>query len=247
MCAMSGARARRERPCIAASGRQRDRRATSCWKTHRRARQCAFPHDTELIVMFASLAGDNAGEPGRPEAPAVAERNDIGQAMISLVRDLEPGLLLLVSALCYVLALFAFAQGPAAAAENLGGQVSCALRQRHRALSFLICIVMAASAVVALGGGRKPVRVRSTPSCGEPRLWRARRRLRRIARGRLHPGQPGWVVRLHPGRLHAARRRRRQAWCQRSQGLRAHGRRHRRLAHRRGDRGGANQPRHRCP
>ena len=31
--------------------------------------------------------------------------------MISLVRDLEPGLLLLVSALCYLLALTAFAQG----------------------------------------------------------------------------------------------------------------------------------------
>ena len=39
------------------------------------------------------------------------ESRDLGQAMISLVRDLEPGLLLLISALCYVLALFAFAQG----------------------------------------------------------------------------------------------------------------------------------------
>ena len=62
----------------------------------------------------------------------MAERNDLGQAMISLVRDLEPGLLLLVSALCYVLALFAFAlraaadgkpdaSGPKAFAHMAGG------------------------------------------------------------------------------------------------------------------------------
>ena len=34
---------------------------------------------------------------------------------------------------------------------------------------------------MALGGGRKPVRVRGTACRGEPGLWRARRRLRRAA------------------------------------------------------------------
>ena len=37
--------------------------------------------------------------------------NDIGQAMVSLVRDLEPGLLLMISVLSWILALACFAQG----------------------------------------------------------------------------------------------------------------------------------------
>ena len=80
---------------------------------------------------------------GRPEAPAMAERNDLGQAMISLVRDLEPGLLLLVSALCYVLALFAFAQGLLRLLKTSEDKFH-APSGGGTALSFLICIVMAA-------------------------------------------------------------------------------------------------------
>ena len=41
----------------------------------------------------------------------MAESKDLGQATISLVRDFERGLLLLVSVVCYLLALLAFAQG----------------------------------------------------------------------------------------------------------------------------------------
>ena len=136
----------------------------------------------------------------------MVERNDLGQAMISLVRDLEPGLLLLVSALCYVLALFAFAQGLLRLLKTSEDKFH-APSGGGTALSFLICIVMAALPSWLVGGGRKPVRLRGTAGCGEPRLWRARRRLRRAAGGRLHPCQPGWAVCLHPGRLHVARRR----------------------------------------
>ena len=46
-----------------------------------------------------------------PGYPAMTESNDLGQAMISLVRDLEPGLLILVTVVCYLLALMALAQG----------------------------------------------------------------------------------------------------------------------------------------
>ena len=72
----------------------------------------------------------------------MAERNDLGQAMISLVRDLEPGLLLLVSALCYVLALFAFAQGLLRLLKTSEDKFH-APSGGGTALSFLICIVMA--------------------------------------------------------------------------------------------------------
>ena len=117
-----------------------------------------IPRDTELIVMFARPAEQCRGRfcparnrfaPGRAyrpfgiRGPAVAERNDLGQAMISLVRDLEPGLLLLVSALCYVLALFAFAQGLLRLLKTSEDKFH-APSGGGTALSFLICIVMAA-------------------------------------------------------------------------------------------------------
>ena len=73
----------------------------------------------------------------------MAKDNDIGQAMISLVRDLEPSLLLLVSALCYVLALFAFAQGLLRLLKTSEDKFH-APSGGGTALSFLICIVMAA-------------------------------------------------------------------------------------------------------
>ena len=101
-----------------------------------------IPRDTELIVMFARPPGTTPENRARPEAPAVAERNDLGQAMISLVRDLEPGLLLLVSALCYVLALFAFAQGLLRLLKTSEDKFH-APSGGGTALSFLICIVMA--------------------------------------------------------------------------------------------------------
>ena len=73
----------------------------------------------------------------------MADSNDLGQAMISLVRDLEPGLLLLVSALCYLLALFAFAQGLLRLLKTSEDKFH-APSAGGTALSFLICIVMAA-------------------------------------------------------------------------------------------------------
>ena len=73
----------------------------------------------------------------------MAESNDLGQAMISLVRDLEPGLLLLVSVLCYLLALFALAQGLLRLLKTSEDKFH-APSAGGTALSFVICIVMAA-------------------------------------------------------------------------------------------------------
>ena len=73
----------------------------------------------------------------------MAESNDLGQAMISLVRDLEPGLLLLVSVLCYLLALFALAQGLLRLLKTSEDKFH-APSAGGTALSFLICIVLAA-------------------------------------------------------------------------------------------------------
>ena len=73
----------------------------------------------------------------------MTESRDLGQAMIALVRDLEPGLLILVSALCYVLALVAFAQGLLRLFKASEDKFH-APSGTGTALSFLICIVLAA-------------------------------------------------------------------------------------------------------
>ena len=73
----------------------------------------------------------------------MGESRDLGQAMISLVRDLEPALLLLVSALCYLLALVAFAQGLLRLFKTSEDKFH-APSGIGTGLCFLICIVMAA-------------------------------------------------------------------------------------------------------
>ena len=73
----------------------------------------------------------------------MAESGDLGQVMVALVRDLEPALLLLVSALCYLLALFAFAQGLLRLLKTSEDKFH-APSGGGTALCFLICIVMAA-------------------------------------------------------------------------------------------------------
>ena len=73
----------------------------------------------------------------------MAESNDLGQAMISLVRDLEPGLLILVTAVCYLLALMALAQGLLRLLKTSEDKFH-APSAGGTALSFLICIVLAA-------------------------------------------------------------------------------------------------------
>ena len=73
----------------------------------------------------------------------MSESNDLGQAMISLVRDLEPGLLLLVTVVCYLLALMALAQGLLRLLKTSEDKFH-APSAGGTALSFLICIVLAA-------------------------------------------------------------------------------------------------------
>ena len=73
----------------------------------------------------------------------MTESNDLGGAMISLVRDLEPGLLLLVTVVCYLLALMALAQGLLRLLKTSEDKFH-APSAGGTALSFLICIVLAA-------------------------------------------------------------------------------------------------------
>ena len=73
----------------------------------------------------------------------MTESNDLGQAMISLVRDLEPGLLILAAAVCYLLALMALAQGLLRLLKTSEDKFH-APSAGGTALSFLICIVLAA-------------------------------------------------------------------------------------------------------
>ena len=68
---------------------------------------------------------------------------DLGQAMISLVRDLEPDLLILVTVVCYLLALMALAQGLLRLLKTSEDKFH-APSAGGTALSFLICIVLAA-------------------------------------------------------------------------------------------------------
>ena len=73
----------------------------------------------------------------------MTEANDLGGAMISLVRDLEPGLLILVTVVCYLLALMALAQGLLRLLKTSEDKFH-APSAGGTALSFLICIVLAA-------------------------------------------------------------------------------------------------------
>ena len=68
--------------------------------------------------------------------------NDAGQALVSLVRDLAPGLALLIAAVCYLLAFAAFLQGlfRLLRMSNGGGEAPGGW---GTALSFVIAAVMA--------------------------------------------------------------------------------------------------------
>ena len=73
----------------------------------------------------------------------MTESNDLGQAMVSLVRDLEPALLILVTAVCYLLALMALAQGLLRLLKTSEDKFH-APSAAGTALSFLLCVVLAA-------------------------------------------------------------------------------------------------------
>ena len=78
--------------------------------------------------------------------------DSLADALASLVRDLEPGLALLVSVVCYLLGLLAFFQGAARllkASEDKFHAPSAA----GTALSFLICAVMTAFPSWLAGAG----------------------------------------------------------------------------------------------
>lgn len=78
--------------------------------------------------------------------------DNLAGALVSLVRDLEPGLALLVSVVCYLLGLLAFFQGAARllkASEDKFHAPSAA----GTALSFLVCAVMVAFPSWLAGAG----------------------------------------------------------------------------------------------
>ena len=67
---------------------------------------------------------------------------DLGGALISLVRDLDPALMGLIAAACYLLALLAFIQG-AARLLRLSEDRFHGPSAAGTALCFLVCLVMA--------------------------------------------------------------------------------------------------------
>lgn len=78
--------------------------------------------------------------------------NDIGAAMVSLVRDLEPGLLLVISILSWILALLCFAQGCGRALRHARDPFQ-APRFGGIVLSFLLTAVFAALPSVLSAAG----------------------------------------------------------------------------------------------
>ena len=78
--------------------------------------------------------------------------NDLGGAMISLVRGLDPALMGLIAAACYLLALLAFVQGCARllrlSEDRFNGPSGAGT-----ALCFLVCVVMASFPSWLAAGG----------------------------------------------------------------------------------------------
>ena len=177
----------------------------------------------------------------------MGESRGLGQAMISLVRDLEPGLLLLVSALCYLFALFAFAQGLLRLFKTSEDKFH-APSGGGTALSFIICIVMAALPSF-LGAASESLFGTQDPRPGSASLGYGGRGADYDALlaavftlvalvGLFAFIRGAFVLRAAADARPGASRRPR---------LRPYGRRHRRLAPPRRHRRGPDQPRHRRP
>ena len=71
----------------------------------------------------------------------MAESTDLAQALISAVQDMKPGLRLLISIVCYVLALAAFMQGLMRVLKTSEDKFH-APSGMGTALSFLICVIL---------------------------------------------------------------------------------------------------------
>lgn len=67
--------------------------------------------------------------------------NSLAQALVSLVRDLEPGLAMLIAAVCYLLGLAAFLQGALRLLKTSEDKFH-APSGAGTALSFLLCLVL---------------------------------------------------------------------------------------------------------
>ena len=87
---------------------------------------------TRRLAILAALA-----------APSAASAQDPGAALVSLARDLDPGLSALVSGVCYLLAVVALAQGLLRLLKTSEDKFH-APSLAGTALCFLICAVLAA-------------------------------------------------------------------------------------------------------
>ena len=141
--------------------------------------------------------------------------NDLGGAMISLVRGLDPALMGLIAAACYLLALLAFVQGCARllrlSEDRFNGPSGAGT-----ALCFLVCVVMASfPSWLAAGGeslfgqGNRSLRQPRAPLPEGRRLRRADRRgAQRRGLGRA-AGLPARRIRAARGSGRGTRRERR--------------------------------------
>ena len=156
---------------------------------------------------------------------------DLGGALISLVRDLDPGLMGLIAAACYLLGLVAFIQG-AARLLRLSEDRFHGPSAAGTALCFLVCLVMV-SVPSWLSAGGESLFGAGHGGLRQPRARGPGRRLRRVARRGAHHRRLGRAAGLPARRVRAARGGGRRGRGQRGTGSHAHAGRRLRLA--RGD------------
>ena len=172
--------------------------------------------------------------------------NNLAEALVSLVRDLDPGLALLVPAVCYLLGLLAFFQGAARLLKTSEDRFH-APSAAGTALSFLVCAVMVAFPSWLAGAGESLFGTGRT-AAGASLGYRGRGTdydallgavLAIVAWAGLFAFLRGaFVLRAAADGAPGATRR---------QGVPAHARRRRRLAHDERDRSGADHARHPGP
>ena len=129
---------------------------------------------------------------------------DLGGALVSLVRDLDPGLMTLIGAACYLLGLAAFVQG-AMRLLRLSEDKFHGPSAAGTALCFLVCLVMVSFPSWLSAGGESLFGAGETAASASLGHGGRGRRLRRPAGSGAHHRRLGRAAGLPARRLRAAR------------------------------------------